>query len=188
MSFKAEIQKNQTLLVIVAVLLLLKLVIEPVINWQNQQIASNANLLKKVTKSEAVLSQQQQLNIVKSQVAVHLQQLTPLYYPYQSDTQFKLVQQQRVEGYLSKHQIKVSNIGWQALLKLDEQQLIRHQMLLTLQGKSSDLVALMQELETLSPRINIAEFNVSLKGQDAEQLGRVDGTARLVFYMLQESK
>ena len=188
MSLKTEIQKNQTLLLIVAVLLLLKILVEPLINWQNQQIAVNANLAKKATKSEAVLAQQQQLEALKSQVTAHLQQLTPLYYPYQSDTQFKLTQQQRVEEYLNKHQIKVSNIGWQALLKLDQQQLIRHQMLLSLQGKTTDLIALMQELETLTPRINIVEFNVSLKGQDAESLGRVDGNARLVFYMQQEVK
>ena len=184
-SFKEQIENNQLLLIILAVLLIAKLLVEPIINWQNQQLVDNQTLAKKVHKTAQLLNQQTALQSATDQVSTELVQLQQFYYPYQEQSQFRLTQQQAIEKLIAQSHLSLTNIGWQPAFVLPNTPLQRQQLTLNVSGKSIDFVGFIQQLERVQPYIEVAEFNVSLKGQNDTSLGRVNGSLRLIYYVQQ---
>jgi len=171
----AELKKHALLLSLLAILIISKFIIVPIFIWQQQLIIENSSQEKKLAKITRVLTKEGQVNVVNLKLTNELERIERLFFPYQSESAFKLSQQQAFEKLLEKHQLRSSNIGWQTATEYTEQALIRYQVNIRFSGQFVDVVAMYTELESLSPWLEIDNFNISTKSGKNGVIGNIKG-------------
>lgn len=177
----AELKKHTFLLSIIALLLIIKIIIVPVFEWQNELITDIVLLVKKQNKIENVLSQYEKNKKQNELLSMELSKTQQLLFPNQSETDFKLTQQKMLEALLAKHNMKSQNMGWQTYSVLSELSATRYPIKMNITGKHSNLINFVSDIENNKPLIELNSFNVSFKGQREQNLGRI--TASLTLYL-----
>ncbi|URQ89965.1 GspMb/PilO family protein [Pseudoalteromonas sp. SCSIO 43101] len=177
--------KQQIALVLLAVLLVLKFAVVPLLDWQDEQIGVINNLQKRATKSQTVIDNQATIDSQQQQISKQLESINRLFVEPQKDTEFKLAMQQKVEQLMAKHNLQINNSNWLVSLKVANDSLMRHQLRLNISGKLINFQTVLVQLETNTPLMQVSDFNMRMKGQTAQELGQVDGTIQLSFYMQQ---
>lgn len=177
--------KQQVALGIIGVLLVLKFIVVPLVDWQAEQVNLISNLQKRAAKSQGVIKNQIVIDAQQQQITQQLEQINRLFVAPQKDTEFKLAMQQQVEQLMAKYQLQINNSNWLVSLKVADNTLMRHQLTLNISGKLLNFQKILVELETSTPIIQVSDFNMRIKGQSEQELGQVDGTIELSFYMQQ---
>jgi len=168
-----ELKKHALLLSIVALLILVKFAVMPIMQWQDNAVVELRNLQKKLGKVSQVLGSEDKTGEVNQQVAEQLAAAQQLFFAHQSQSAFELAQQQYFEALTEKHNLRSRNFGWQNVSQRDDLALTRFQAAIRIDGKLKDIIALFVELETQTKRIEIVGFNISPKSQSEKSLGRV---------------
>lgn|GEM_PF-1962522 len=179
----AELKQHALLLSIILILVIAKFVIVPVFAWQDEILSDITLLDKKQDKITSVLGQQNENKINNEQLNVLISDADKMFFPYQQESAFKLSQQKMLESLLSTHKLKSQNIGWQASTLLEGLTATRYSIMIRFSGQTADAIRFMGALESQVRRIEIKDFNVSLKGQRAENLGQVNGQVILYLYV-----
>jgi hypothetical protein len=169
----AEIKKHALLLSLLALLIVLKFVVVPIFDWQDQLILNIESQQKQATRMTKVLTDDDDQNTNRQALATELEKIERLFFSYRSDAAFKLEQQQAFEQLLEKHQLRSSNIGWQAETELQGAALKRYQMKIKFSGLFVDAVAMFIELESTLPWSEIEDFNISTRGTQKDNLGSI---------------
>lgn len=174
--------------VLLVLLLVLKFILVPVIEWQNDSVwnvQQKQKHLNRATEARQNISgNQSELNNLRQQ----LTQLQSYFYPQQSEASFKLAQQQILESLFADNNLKVDNIGWTYSAQMLGQPLIKHQLSVSLQGKTADLPALYLALDNGPQWIDVLSFSFNMLGQQAQSLGTFRGSVDLVFYQLKDNQ
>lgn len=177
--------KQQIALGVLALLIVLKFIVVPLFDWQNEQLANLANLQKRVSKSQNVIANQTQITQSQQRISAQLKAINSLFINYKPEDEFKLAMQQQIEKTVANQQLQINTSNWLPSILVANKQLMRHQLRLSIKGKMLDFTKLITELESATPKAELKTFNINSKGQNAEQLGRVDGIIELAFYMQQ---
>ncbi len=177
--------KQQIALGVLALLIVLKFIVVPLFDWQNEQLANLANLQKRVSKSQNVIANQTQITQSQQRISAQLKAINSLFINYKPEDEFKLAMQQQIEKTVANQQLQINTSNWLPSILVANKQLMRHQLRLSIKGKMLDFTKLITELESVTPKAELKTFNINSKGQNAEQLGRVDGIIELAFYMQQ---
>jgi hypothetical protein len=179
-----DIKKHALLLSILALLAVLNFIVVPILDWQDKLIVQISSQQKQVVRIEKVLTEDNEQSVNRNMLIKHLENITRLFFPYASDSAFKLERQQAFESLLTKHQLKSANIGWQAVTELQGPILKRYQVKIKFDGKLVDVVAMFIELESLLPWSEIEDFNISTRGTQKEDLGYItNGNMTINLYM-----
>ncbi|WP_165724812.1 GspMb/PilO family protein [Pseudoalteromonas sp. SA25] len=183
--FDMKQPKQQIALGVLALLIVLKFIVVPLFDWQNEQLANLANLQKRVSKSQNVIANQTQITQSQQRISAQLKAINSLFINYKPEDEFKLAMQQQIEKTVANQQLQINTSNWLPSILVANKQLMRHQLRLSIKGKMLDFTKLITELESVTPKAELKTFNINSKGQNAEQLGRVDGIIELAFYMQQ---
>ena len=183
--FDMKQPKQQIALGVLALLIVLKFIVVPLFDWQNEQLANLANLQKRVSKSQNVIANQTQITQSQQRISAQLKAINSLFINYKPEDEFKLAMQQQIEKTVANQQLQINTSNWLPSILVANKQLMRHQLRLSIKGKMLDFTKLITELESATPKAELKTFNINSKGQNAEQLGRVDGIIELAFYMQQ---
>ena len=183
--FDIKQPKQQIALGVLALLIVLKFIVVPLFDWQNEQLANLANLQKRVSKSQNVIANQTQITQSQQRISAQLKAINSLFINYKPEDEFKLAMQQQIEKTVANQQLQINTSNWLPSILVANKQLMRHQLRLSIKGKMLDFTKLITELESVTPKAELKTFNINSKGQNAEQLGRVDGIIELAFYMQQ---
>lgn len=183
--FDIKQPKQQIALGVLALLIVLKFIVVPLFDWQNEQLANLANLQKRVSKSQNVIANQTQITQSQQRISAQLKAINSLFINYKPEDEFKLAMQQQIEKTVANQQLQINTSNWLPSILVANKQLMRHQLRLSIKGKMLDFTKLITELESATPKAELKTFNINSKGQNAEQLGRVDGIIELAFYMQQ---
>lgn len=175
--------KNKLALGALGVLVFLKFVVVPLFDWQNMQLGSIANLQKRVSKSQNVIANQNQITKSQQRISKQLKAINSLFIDYKAESEFKLSMQQKVEQTIAINKLQINSSNWLPSLLVADGQLIRHQIRLSIKGNMLDFTSLITELESSKPKAELKTFNINVKGQNSERLGQVDGLLELAFYM-----
>ncbi|WP_143764320.1 hypothetical protein [Cognaticolwellia mytili] len=175
----AELKKHAFLLSIIALLIIVKFLFLPIITWQDELIAQITQLEKKQNKITQVLANNASNLGLNKALGIELEQVRPLFATFKSVASFKLEQQKLIEKMLAKHKLTLQDIGWQTLTMLPSLSKSRYPLKLTVKGKTIDIINFTAELETYQQFIEISKFNLSLKGQQNNNLGRINGRITL---------
>ena len=186
--FDIKQPKQQIALGVLALLIVLKFIVVPLFDWQNEQLANLANLQKRVSKSQNVIANQTQITQSQQRISTQLKAINSLFINYKPEDEFKLAMQQQIEQTVANHQLQINTSNWLPSILVANGQLMRHQLRLSIKGQMLDFTKLITELESATPKAELKTFNINSKGQNDEQLGRVDGTIELAFYMQQPPK
>jgi len=178
----AELKKHAMLLSFMAILIIAKLVIMPVFDWQNNQLKKIVLLEKKQQKISEVLTGQSTTQALNIQLSKINKQGDGLFFAYQDESAFKLKQQKKLEGLLAEYDLKSERIAWQVTIEIGELMLKRYQVQIGLKGKTNKIIKLMMALESNDKRIEVKGFNVSFKGQRDKNLGQITGKLTLQLY------
>lgn len=181
--FDLKQPKHQLALGALVILIALKFLIVPLFDWQNEQLAQLANLQKRAVKSQNVIANQSQINQSQQTIVTQLQAINSLLVEYKNETEFKLAMQQQIEQTVAKNQLQINTSSWLPSILVVNERLIRHQLRLNIKGNMLDFINLITLLESSKPKAELKALNINLKGQNAQSLGRVDGTIELAFYM-----
>jgi hypothetical protein len=169
---------------LLVLLLVLKFLLVPLIQWQNETLWSikqnHKRLSHAATASVNMSTNQRELSRLQQQ----LKQIQGVFYPPQKEASFKLEQQQLLESLLAKHHFTVSNIGWTYSAQVLGQPLIKHQLSVSFDGDTFDLPSLYLTLDRNPQWIDVMSFSFNLMGQNEKSLGRFRGSLDLVFYQL----
>tara|TARA_R110002167_G_scaffold366448_1_gene597397 strand:- start:20056 stop:20679 length:624 start_codon:yes stop_codon:yes gene_type:complete len=178
-----EIKKHALALSLIAILIIVKFILVPVIDWQDNTLTNIRLLEKKQIKIENVLNDQTRNLSKKRQLIDIVTDMEVAFFPYQSESAFKISQQKKLEALLSKYNLLSQNIGWQTSTVFDELSITRYPVQLRFQGELLDVITFFSVLESEQRKIKIADFNLSLKGQNEQELGTVNGRIVLYFYL-----
>jgi hypothetical protein len=181
--FDLKRPKHQLAFSVIAILILLKFVIVPIFTWQNQQLSHLANLQKRASKSHSVITNQALIKASQQQVTAQLSSINELFITYQNEAEFKLTMQQKIEQKVEKYQLQITNSSWLPSIVVANELLIRHQLRLTIKGEMLNFISLVTLLESSTPKSELKSLNVNLKGQSRSNLGVIEGTLELAFYM-----
>jgi hypothetical protein len=180
----ADLKKHALLLSLMAMLLVAKFIVVPIFAWQQQVVSDIASKQKKLSKVDNLLAEEQSFTLVNRELSEQLGLAEQLFYPYQSSAAFKLAQQQYFEGLVIKHQVDLSTFSWQNMSEDKDLQITRYQVQIKLRGNVSNIVTLITELEAQAQRIEVHNFNISLKGQNQQSLGKTkNARVNLRFYV-----
>jgi hypothetical protein len=179
-----DIKKHAILLSLLAILLIAKFVVVPIFMWQDQILVEIKEQEKKLGKTALLLAKEDGFNRLNQQIEQQLEQAEQLFYPYQTGSAFKLQQQKHFEDLVLEHQLTLSSFSWQANSEDKELQIMRYQVRVRLKGNISRLVSFISALESQKQRVEVYDFNISMKGQNKQSLGRTKNAVfTLRFYV-----
>jgi hypothetical protein len=181
--FDLKQPKHQLALGAIAILLLLKFMLVPLFDWQNQQLSNLVNLQKRASKSHSAIINQTQMAVKQQHITAQLTAINELFVEHKNEAEFKLAMQQQIEQTIATHQLQINNSSWLPSIAVANAQLMRHQLRLSIKGQMLNFKSLVTLLESSTPKAELKTFNINLKGQNSERLGQVDGTIELAFYM-----
>ena len=183
--FDLKQPKHQLALAALVLLVSLKFIVVPLIDWQNTQLAQLTNLEKRAAKSQNVIANQGQINQAQQTINAQLKAVNSLFVDYQREGEFKLAMQQQLEQTVASNQLQINTSSWLPSIAVANNQLIRHQLRLNLKGKMRDFITLITHLESQTPKAELKSLNINIKGQKTDALGNMSGSLELAFYMHQ---
>lgn len=177
-----ELKKHANLLIVLLILVCVKFIIVPIVDWQNNTIDVINRLESKQYKINRLISEQESLQSASTQVNENLANAEKLLFPFTNDSTFKLINQKMLEEIFNKYDLKLENVGWITSSNLTDIYVIRYPIELQFSGRTEDLIRCIVHFESYAKLIEIKEFNVTFRGQNQEKMGAVRGRMTLNLY------
>jgi hypothetical protein len=170
-------------LITVSILIVIKFVFMPIIQWQNSLLADIALLKNKSSKIELLLNNQHETEQLLSTYTAVLKPMANIFNEKRPESDFKLAQQKWLESLMEKHGISIKNTSWQLVSTIESPKVKQFQLKVNFSGKTEDLRRIMQSLESQTPLVYVNDFLINIKKQSKTRLGSVSGSLTLHFYM-----
>lgn len=177
-----ELKKHSLMLGLMCSLILIKFVIVPVYEWQDDKLAKIQLLAKKKEKIAGALTQETTFSEAAALLAKQVKKANNVFFPYQKEASFKVSQQKLIESLVKKYSITASNVGWQVTTPIPEYNLVSYQLRVQFVGKTLNVIDFITALETYPSTIIINDFYFGVKQQQKKNLGSINGWFILKFY------
>ena len=178
-------KENPVLTFLLLVLLALKFVVSPVIEWQEKEswqlslqekkLKKSMSAIEQKTMSESQLAQEKELN----------SQLLSLFFEAGNEAAFKVQNQALIERMLRASGLQVVNIGWANSAVIPGTGMIKHRLDLRATGKAAQVPLFHMTLTEFEKWIQLESFNITLNS-DEEALGSTIAQFSLTFVQLAE--
>ncbi|MDN4503142.1 hypothetical protein QX776_12070 [Alteromonadaceae bacterium BrNp21-10] len=181
----SEIRNHPFLITFLLLLICIKYVLHPVVEWQNDKLWSIAqNNKRQIRAAEAIANveaNQVQIQTYKQQKKI----LQSMFYKPMNEAEFKLEQQQWLEELVDQYGFKINNVGWTYSVKMLSKPVITHRLSLNFEGQTYELPAFHLALAANPEWIGVETFSVDTIGQREESLGKFRATMDVVFYQME---
>lgn len=178
-AIKNELRQHSFLLGLVAILLLIKYVFLPLIDWQDSVVIENKNLNKKLQKSFYVINHEVDNVEFNNRLDELLNLAEPVLFPPAVEVEFKLSTQQKLEKALESRSLTLSKIAWQSMKNVGETNLKEYFIDTHIDGNTLKLVEFLIAIEE-DKRFGINKFNIDMNSSK-DNLGY--SRARVTFYL-----
>ena len=173
------------LLGLVAILAVLRFVLVPILDWQDEQVLQLNLLEKRFSKVNELLvndaNYEGQFQAIEDAYQAERARL----FTVVDEANFKLQQQVLIENIMAKYELKVNNFGWNPAISKDAFGVFIYPAVLRIEGSSFSLMQAMSEIEALPQAVLIADFEFRVQNQFADSLGRASG--RMVLHFLTDA-
>lgn len=170
-----DLKKHRHLLILLAVLMVVKFVLVPIVEWQDGVISDIKFQEKKLMKVTKVLNNESNVNVVMAQLNEQLLSAKQLIHTHVPEAKFKLTQQLNFEELLAKYNLTIINIGWNSNSLIKELDVTRFQMNIRFNGNMIDIIHFYTEIEGQKPWIEIDALNLNHRSLAIGTLGFVKG-------------
>ena len=169
------------LVAILSVLLVLQFLVMPLLRWQDEQ-ALQVNLLeKRYAKISELMMRGSDYVVQFDAVNLAYQAQRDRLFTVDDEATFKLQQQVDIENLLAKHNLVVSNFGWNPGIAHDDFDVFIYPAVVRVEGTTFGLMQAMLELESRSDSLLISDFEFRIQNQFPDSLGKVSGRMVLHF-------
>lgn len=176
-----ELRRHKLALSVIAVLVVIKFLLVPLMEWQEQKVSEIALLESKQNRMQQIFSNQQQLESYQLRLQQRLQEAQRYFLPLKDDSAFQLEQQKWLEARVNEHELKLSNIGWSPKLDMPELNAAVFRAQLSLEGRTLDVINFLQHLHSQSHYIEVRDMTINYSRQTARKLGRARVRLNLGF-------
>lgn len=179
----ADLKKHVILLSVLCILLCIKFIFFPIIEWQDNQLFEINNLRKQQHKVDNVILNHAKTNKLNLVLDENIKIINDVYFSPELESTFKITQQKWLEKVLRDNHLKIMNLGWQAKVVNDEGNIVIHHLQVSLSGQSVDVIKFIGVIESNKQLIFINDFNMTIKNQNEKSLGKMTGRLNLKFFM-----
>jgi len=184
-----ETTLNTKVLIMVALLLVgVKFVLMPVIDWQNQTIEQIEQVERRNLKSQKLLSKQDELLVGMAAADKKYREQKETFPSYVDSTMFRLETQIKYENLLKSHGLRQSNFFWRG--DQDEQvfgSLYKGRFNVSFNGKLKQFAILHSKLAEQMREYKVLNYNAGVQMQKQQSMGAVNATLTIdAYYWLGE--
>ncbi|GAP74600.1 hypothetical protein W04_1116 [Pseudoalteromonas sp. SW0106-04] len=153
-----ELLKYKHYLLVIAALVIAKFILTPL--WEDVLVRQNELLLKerKVLKTEQLMSARDSLDKYQGQLDIAAFKIHPYLFSVQSDAEFKLQAQGKIEGLLKEHDCNVESIGWEGKTNIEDI-LARWQLQVRFKGNPECALNVTRKLEEMEPLVRVSQYS-----------------------------
>lgn len=172
--------KNKPLLLgALAVLFLLKFVVVPVIEWQDEAITETKNLQSKIDKSQSYIKDLPNLLKYKEELDLSLSKTKEMIERYNDASRYQISKQRQFEALFKEHQLTMSSSNWRDVVKTDNGSTFQLQV--QFNGMLNDFIAFQMQVNAMRPSVTITNLGLNIRGQSAASLGSMTGNMVILF-------
>lgn len=168
------------MLTLIGLLLAIKFVLQPIVEWQNKKVDDIFLLERQLNKGLGLIQNEEILKSQLSQVSERLKALTKTVLGRDENVAaYQLRVQKQIEELMEKHDIVARNVNW--LSPQIDGYSEEHKIEMNLSGQSKDFVLFLLDIEQTTPKMAVVEFSTLISRQypSRKKLGNITG--RLVL-------
>lgn len=167
------------LLSLLAVLLCLRFIVTPVIDWQNGLLQETHILQAKMDKSLAYIDDLPMLQQLKKGLISQLEDSKLMNETYKDVGRYQLAKQRQLEDLFTQFNTNITSSNWIEPIKTANS--ITFQFRIQFAAETKDFIALHLKLSRLSKDITVTTLNLNLFANKDGDLGRLSGIVILRF-------
>jgi hypothetical protein len=176
---------RKTLLWLVAVLLIAKFIVMPVIEWQNSTLSEIHSLTKRLKKADALIANFAYLNQANQELTQALEQQRTWFFQGSESTQTQLQQLREIEGLAQKNQLNIVNSRW--LGSQHKQGYTEHRLELGINGELVNVIQLISDIESQKKPRRFDSWSVNIRGMSKNSIGRVVNGKLVLQILVQDT-
>ena len=187
-SLKQQLQQHSNALLLISALIVVKFIVMPTVEWQDDTLVSNALLEKRLNKSAFAIDKKTQMQQMLAQSTNQLKKIQQLTFDHQATNRFQLNQQKYFEALFEEFQIEITQLVWQAAIPRNQWLLTQYEVKLRIKGALVNLQKLQAALESQPQWFASNSFNYRLEKLRKNNLGKVTGRMSITMYMQQKTQ
>jgi uncharacterized membrane protein YcgQ (UPF0703/DUF1980 family) len=172
-------KKNIVLITILSVLVLVKFVLVPVFDWQNNKMEQITQLERKIKKSKDYIVRLPEMTAQQEQLTTVINTYKEQTDTYNDIGRYKLNKQRQLEALFSQYNVEIKALNWRD--EVSTEQGISIPMYLQFTGQLKSFINLKLDILASGSNIELEKFNLNIAGQLEKSLGRVNGNLTIVF-------
>ncbi len=178
-----DIKKHAVALTIIALLIFIKFIFVPILDWQDNVLADIALQERKIAKIELLMESKELLSSQEIKLDKRLTELNKRFYSLQNSEAFKRAVQKNIENELKSYELKIKNIGWKTTIEHSDAPLTQYSVNYSFSGQGENVVDYILAIDASDKYSELAMMNVTFSKQRKGRLGRLSGRLQRVFYM-----
>ncbi|REL34891.1 hypothetical protein [Thalassotalea euphylliae] len=171
---------QQYLIMLLALLLVAKFILVPIIEWQDELIADTSVKKRQALKAERLLSIETELKQTIENLDEQVAKLNT-HVPKVDEDNFKINTQKSLVGIFNSHKIKIERAAW--LVPPDRGNMYPVTIQLSLSGRMSDFLASHYDIEANFPAAKIEELRININRHLEKSMGTFKGRISLKFFI-----
>lgn len=179
----ASVKQHEIALLVIGLLLFMRFVYVPVVDWQDSLVQENTLLQGKYRRVERLASGSEALQNADVQLTRALADWQRLFFEAAPETAFRVRQQRWLEKQVADYNVQLNNIGWEPHRQLDLLGVTQHRATLTVSGKAKNIALFMATLASTPQYIEVSDVALSFTRRGKDKLGAVRGRINVTFYM-----
>lgn len=167
------------MLYVLALLLIIRFILVPILEWQQTQIDSIKSKELQLSKTNHVIDNVAEMNEALQRLTNSNQEKQVRYFEQTSTNAFKLQLQQQVESLFSQYELKITNFSWVTDLP---GQISQARAKISFEGSTVSFAKVQIAISQLPKFLNIAQWDLRIVGMNDNKLGKANGSIVLIGY------
>ena len=167
------------LLGLLAVLFVMRFIVVPIFDWQNQAVTDTRSLQNKLDKSAAYITDLPKLIAFKESLNDELAARHAASETYNDIGRYQIAKQRQFEQMFDAADISITSSNW--LDPIATAKGVTLQMRLQFSGKLHRFINLHTQIAALGASVNVTNLSLNMSGQTESSLGTFSGNAIIRF-------
>ncbi len=177
-----ELKQHKFALSFIGLLVIARFIILPLLEWQDGMMTDISLLKNKSERIDNVLAGRDQTSQYLQDLQKIVRQRDKLFLPIENDSSFQLQRQQWLEQKMAEHNLTMNNIGWLPSQPQEEVDVRIFSAQLNLKGKTVDVIAFIQDIQSQTNYIAVQSLNMGLRFHSDGNIGNAQTRLNLRFH------
>ena len=177
---------QNNLLVILALIILTKFAVFPLIDWQDETLVQLNSLNKKIAKSENHINNFAQLESDQKKLRDYLASLKNDIDTYQDISTYQIAKQKEVETLFNESTLAIKSFNWQDSIETGSGAQLK--LMIQYSGLLKDFLNFHLKISQFNQSVEITNLGLNIRGQEGGSMGVITGSIVFVFRPLEEAQ